>query len=140
MYWNMNKYRKNWDTYILKCCWVDGLNHQYKSHIDVFEKILTYFDLISLEEGYQYSATDTIVVICKIKIVLYFEEINEEMTKEDQRFSYFQNKSYWTRFFTTIYLPVPIYTYNQTLDGTSIHTTHYSFDGKVWDWGWYHYS
>ena len=37
----------NLDKYIFKCCWIDVLNHQVKLLIDVFDDIITYFDIIS---------------------------------------------------------------------------------------------
>ena len=54
------------DNDIVKCCLIDGLKHEPKLRIDLFDEIITCFDMILPEEGFQDSATETIVVIHKI--------------------------------------------------------------------------
>ena len=38
------------DNDIFNYCWIYGLKHQFKSRIDAFGEILTYFAMIPLEE------------------------------------------------------------------------------------------
>ena len=57
-----------------------------KLRIGAFEDVLNYFDMILLKEGSQDSAAGTISLIRKIKVLLDFDEIIEEITKDYQFF------------------------------------------------------